>query len=89
MQTKPSISFEAKMISCLAGVIVVFVFSPLLFQSIPASYWFHETFFNTLKIAENFKEKGFPTFDGVTPTNDFSLPSTISFLQLRAVVKKM
>lgn len=86
MQTKPSISFEAKMISCLAGVIVVFVFSPLLFQSIPASYWFHETFFNTLKIAENFKEKGFPTFDGVTPTNDFSLLWGLFLSGLSAIV---
>ena len=86
MSTKASLSFEKKMIFCFAGIIAVFTFFPLLIPSIPAPYWFHETFFNTLKIAENFKEKGFPTFDGVTPTNDFSLLWGLFLSGLSAVV---
>ena len=80
------LSFKTRMNACFAGVILVFIFAPLLRQSIPAPYWFHDTFFNTLQIAENFREKGFPTFDGVTLTNDFSLFWGLILSGLSAVI---
>lgn len=73
MATEILSSFKARMTVCFTAVVLVFVFAPLLFPSTAAPYWFHDRFFNTLRIAVNFREKGFPTFDGITPTNDFSL----------------
>ena len=73
MATELLSSFKARMTVCFTAVVLVFVFAPLLFPSTAAPYWFHDRFFNTLRIAVNFREKGFPTFDGITPTNDFSL----------------
>ena len=57
---------------CFAGLILIFIFFPLIKTSIPAPFWFQEHFFNTLKIVENLKKSGFPTFDNSTLTNDFS-----------------
>ena len=71
--TKLFPSFKARTIACFATVVLVFVFAPVLFSSLPAPYWFHDHFFNTLQIATNFRTEGFPTFDRQTPTNDFSL----------------
>ena len=86
MGTDFSNSFKTRVITCFATIALVFVFAPLLFPSIPAPYWFHDHFFNTLKIAENFRTKGFPTFDGVTPTNDFSLLWGLTLSGLSALV---
>ena len=83
---KIDFSFEARMRAGFAVLILVFVFAPLLFRSVPAPYWFYDSFFNTLKIVENFKTKGFPTFDGITPTNDFSLLWGLILTGLSAVV---
>ena len=52
---------------------VLYTFYPLLTSKTPAFAFVHEHFFNTLQIIENFKTAGFPTFDFVTKTNDFSL----------------
>ncbi|MBR1777702.1 MAG: hypothetical protein IJ752_03845 [Alphaproteobacteria bacterium] len=79
-------SFETRVRCCFAALILVFIFAPLLFRSVPAAYWFHDNFFNTLQIAENFRAKGFPTFDGITPTNDFSLFWGLVLSGLSAVV---
>ena len=65
-------SFETRTFACFAVLVSAFVFAPFLFPATDAPYWFHDHFFNTLQIVENFRLKGFPTFDGVTPTNDFS-----------------
>lgn len=67
------LSLKTRTSVCLAVIILVFIFAPLFSRSVSSAFWFHETFFNTLKVFENFKEKGFPTFDGETLTNDFSL----------------
>ena len=72
MEIKRFFFSKTGMIAFFTAVILVFVFSPLSNQKIPLPFWFHEHFFNTLQIAENFKQLGFPTFDGMTPTNDFS-----------------
>lgn len=69
-----------------ATVILVFVFAPVLFPSVEAPYWFHDHFFNTLKIVENFRSKGFPTFDGVSSTNDFSLLWGMTLTGLSALI---
>ncbi len=89
------------MTAFFTGGILVFVLAPLIARSVPAPFWFQEYFFNTLQIAENFKQYGFPTFDGVTPTNDFSAvwlfvltglsslvsaDSTVFFILVRAVL---
>lgn len=66
------IRFETGMTTVFAAVILVFVFAPLLFPTVPAPYWFHERFFNLTTIVSNFRETGVFTFDGATPTNDFS-----------------
>lgn len=79
-------SYTLKMRAVFAALILVFIFAPVMFTAVPAPYWFHENFFNTLKIALNFREKGFPTFDGATPTNDFSLLWLLSLSGLSAVV---
>lgn len=100
METKHFCSSKTRMTAFFIGLILVFVCAPLL-RSIPAPFWFHEHFFNSLLIAENFINKGFPTFDGITPTNDFSLiwtailaglstvapsDSTLFFILVRAVI---
>ena len=72
MEIKGRLFSKTGMTAFFTGLILVFVFAPLVVRSVPAPFWFQEYFFNTLKIAENFKRLGFPTFDGVTPTNDFS-----------------
>ena len=81
-----SSSFHKRVTACFAGVALVFIFAPLLIQGTPVPYWFHDSFFNTLKIVENFRLKGFPTFDGVTPTNDFSPFWALVLYGLSAVV---
>ncbi|MBO4520991.1 MAG: hypothetical protein J5787_07275 [Alphaproteobacteria bacterium] len=86
MKNNPPFSFETRVRVCIAALILLFIFAPLLRQSIPAPYWFHDNFFNTLQIAENFREKGFPTFDGVTLTNDFSLLWGLILSGLSAVI---
>ena len=72
MEIKGRLFSKTGMTAFFTGLILVFVFAPLVVRSVPAPFWFQEYFFNTLQIAENFKRLGFPTFDGVTPTNDFS-----------------
>lgn len=72
MEIKNRFFSKTGMTAFFTGLILVFVFAPLIARSVPAPFWFQEYFFNTLQIAENFKRLGFPTFDGVTPTNDFS-----------------
>jgi len=83
---KTDFSFETRMRAGFAALILVFIFAPLLLRSVSAPYWFYDNFFNTLKISENFREKGFPTFDGITPTNDFSLLWILMISGLSAVV---
>lgn len=56
---------------CFAAVILVFSLSPIA-SAVPAPFWFQEHFFNTLKIVENARATGSFSFDGVTPTNDYS-----------------
>ncbi|MBR4126496.1 MAG: hypothetical protein IKR09_02830 [Alphaproteobacteria bacterium] len=86
MATEFLCSFKARMTACFAAVVLIFVLAPLLFSSTAAPYWFHDRFFNTLQIAINFREKGFPTFDGVTLTNDFSLIWGMLLCGLSAVI---
>ncbi|MBO4644678.1 MAG: hypothetical protein J5716_08755 [Alphaproteobacteria bacterium] len=86
MKNNPPFSFETRVRVCIATLILLFIFAPLLRQSTPTPYWFHDNFFNTLQIAENFREKGFPTFDGVTLTNDFSLLWGLILSGLSAVI---
>lgn len=72
MEIKNRLFSKTGMTAFFTGLILVFVFAPLIVRQTPAPFWFQENFFNTLQIAENFKRLGFPTFDGVTPSNDFS-----------------
>lgn len=80
---KPFIS-KTGLIALLTGVILVFVLFPFLktggnAQLLP--YWLHDHFFNTVEIAENIKNQGFPSLDTLSATNDFS-PFWIALLLL-------
>lgn len=79
------IRFETGMTTVFAAVILVFVFAPLLFPTVPAPYWFHERFFNLTTIVSNFVETGVFSFDGATPTNDFSPLYALIALAVSAV----
>lgn len=82
MQIKSYLLSKTGMKTFFAGLILVFVFAPLINRSVAAPFWFQEHFFNTLKIAQNFKALGFPTFDGITPTNDLSVVWTAVLIGL-------
>lgn len=71
MNTDSALFSKKGMTVCFAAVILVFALSPLV-SSTPAPFWFQEHFFNTLKIVENARATGTFSFDGVTPTNDYS-----------------
>lgn len=67
-----SFLFARKAAACFAALTAFYVFFPLM-SSKSAFVFPHEHFFNTLQIVEKFKNAGFPTFDTLTETNDFSL----------------
>lgn len=95
-----SFLFARKAAACFVALTAFYVFFPLA-SSHPAFVFAHEHFFNTLQIVENFKNTGFPTFDTLTATNDFSIVwggvlyllssvcdshSTLFFIILRAFI---
>lgn len=82
MQIKSYLLSKTGMRIFFTGLILVFVFAPLINRSVAAPFWFQEHFFNTLKIAQNFTALGFPTFDGTTPTNDLSVVWTAVLIGL-------